>query len=129
MATTAVKVYTLSTCDKFVAAFPSLGLTCYVDDWKVSAEGPEAEVAITVGDGVKHLTEAVATDLDCDFAPAKDGVIATSQGLITRLRRHCPGLGGRGATVVKDLGIDSRSGAARRFLSKESQKAKRLRCL
>ena len=124
LATTFVKVYTILGCDHLVLVFPLVRFDLFVDDWQVAIDGEEGQVVAQLVQAAELMDDQIQHRLGCSVSAEKAAVVASSNQLARR-RRGLRGLGGDGAMVVKNLGIDFSSGRGRSFRANSTTRAKR----
>ncbi len=123
-----VKVFYLRPLDRFAAAAPAtVHLDAYVDDLTLSAIGPKSRIIIDIALAHGMLKKVVVDELDCEFAPGKASIIASTQEAAAAIARSI-GVPHEAARAQCLLGVDIAAGAARRVLRKRSsKKAARMR--
>ncbi len=121
------KVFYVRSFDTFVArAPPGIVLDAYVDDITLSMTGNGRTVVIELTRAHEQLTELVRGDLDCEFAPGKTAVTATTKEIATAVARAV-GADTEPRRSQCLLGVDNTGGARRAVLKRNSKKGARLK--
>ncbi len=128
LATTLVKVYTLSAYDELLVRAPSVWFDNYIDDNVLSAQGPPSSVVHDLVDAANILHELMTEDLGCRIARGKTRVVASSDEVGRRISRAISGcVGGEMATAAPNLGVDFAAGRRRAAHGRSNTRAQRLR--
>ena len=126
MATTIVKVYTITPFDKVCSVCPTVDFDFYIDDLTGSRSGSAQVVENALGEAATVLRAAVEGELHASLAMHKAAVVASSGQLAAKLRAKMGQLGGSPVSSAKNLGIDFAAGRARVAHGRMSARAKRL---
>ena len=98
----------------------------FVDDINLDTfDMEEAMVQKRLVAAFRDAQRFVREDLDCEFAPAKGAVLATSMKLARSISRALKGDAGEAAKSAPNLGIDYACGRSRRVAFAKSKRGKR----
>ena len=121
LATTVIQVYTLDPMDNFTMKHTAVSLQIFIDDFLLQCCGRTEEfVENKIFEAAKDLVPCIEDELGCTVHTGKAEVVASSAGLLARVRRRMGVLSGSGEGHAVNLGISYASGMRRSTFWKRS---------
>ncbi len=128
LATTLIRVFTITPFDNFVRQVQDVVLDNYIDDNVLSTEGTEQQVIDRLGRATDILADIVDRELLCKFSLSKTKIVASTRRLGLQIQRRVRRrVGGIAEATAPNLGADCAAGKRRGGHGRNCKRRARLR--